>query len=74
MSSKLITAPSVAQISFFGTKRVEPGLNVRFLEAEMAADLEPRRALVEIPPLIDRRHRDLQLSCELLNGQQIKRR
>jgi len=54
MSSKLITAPSVAQLAFFGTKRVEPGLNVRFLEAEMATDLEPRRALIEISPLINR--------------------
>ena len=74
MSSKLITAPSIAQLAFFGPKRVEPGLNVGFLEAEVATDLEPRWALVEISPLIDRRHRDLQLSCELLDGQQIKRR
>jgi len=54
MSSKLIPAPSVAQFAFFETKRVEPGLNVRFLEAEMATDLEPRRALIEISPLINR--------------------
>ena len=74
MSSKLMTAPSVAQLPFFGPKRVEPGLNVGFLEAEMTTDLEPRRALVEVPPLVDRRHRDLQQRCELLNGQQIKRR